>query len=383
MSLENDAQKWKTCAERINALDPSGKILAEANAFFTKIVEQVVGNEFNPEDVKRSLKILRGRTARLSGKEIGTELALFIRITEKYATKEKPLYDEFWAALTAEIVESDNEEVEVESETTRHSDSEKPSVKTEEPNPFDNAAGGCCSSIFSIALIAAGYFLQSIEWTTIGYGLMIMGGLFLLGIILHFSEKMDKTKAKKISSVLVLVGVAAVGVIRGVTSRNSADSEIPNTDVPKTEKLTAAQTIKQLKELYEKADYDEPTVYSSSTKDAKEQVLEDSVERLLDSANASENTADGTDEPSDNDEILVNAEKEMLDAVKKFDDGQNRIRSCTSVVDLNKESFENFQDRKVATFYIQCDLCSGNAKEKCPMDFKIDEDNLIYVSDEW
>jgi hypothetical protein len=83
MSLENDAQKWKTCAERINALDPSGKILAEANAFFTKIVEQVVGNEFNPEDVKRSLKILRSRAARLSGKEIGTELALFIRITEK------------------------------------------------------------------------------------------------------------------------------------------------------------------------------------------------------------------------------------------------------------------------------------------------------------
>jgi hypothetical protein len=114
-----------------------------------------------------------------------------------------------------------------------------------------------------------------------------------------------------------------------------------------------------------------------------EQVLEDSVERLLDSANASENTADGTDEPSDNDEILVNAEKEILDAVKNLDDGQNRIRSCTSVVDLNKESFENFQDRKVATFYIQCDLCSGDAKEKCPMDFKIDEDNLIYVSDEW
>jgi len=392
MSLENDAQKWKTCAERINALDPSGKILAEANAFFTKIVEQVVGNEFNPEDVKRSLKILRGRAARLSGKEIGTELALFIRITEKYATKEKPLYDEFWAALTAEIVESDNEEVEVESETTRHSDSEKPSAKPEEPNPFDNATGGCCSSIFSIALIAAGYFLQSAEWTTIGYGLMIMGGLFLLGIMSHFSKKMDKTKAKKISTVLVFVGVAAVGVIRGVNSRNSADSEIPNTDVPKTEKLTAAQTIKQLKELYEKTDYDEPTIYSSSTEDAKEQVLEDSVveqvledsvERLLDSANASENTADGTDEPSDNDEILVNAEKEMLDAVKKFDDGQNRIRSCTSVVDLNKESFENFQDRKVATFYIQCDLCSGDAKEKCPMDFKIDEDNRIYVSDEW
>ena len=113
MSLENDAQKWKKSIEKITALDPSGEILAEAKNYFVKIVGQIDDNDYNPEDVKRTLKLLRGRAARLSGKEIGTYLSLFIRISEKYMTKDKASQDSFTETVKS-VISADLDDSELE-----------------------------------------------------------------------------------------------------------------------------------------------------------------------------------------------------------------------------------------------------------------------------
>lgn len=279
MSLENDAQKWKKCIEKITALDPSGEILAEAKNYFVKIVGQIDDNDYNPEDVKRTLKLLRGRAARLSGKEIGTYLSLFIRISEKYMTKDKTLQDSFIetvklvisADLDESILESeDNEENEIaplavgtppldnsvvnesatnqqlgkprqESVVNRGDSANTVSSASNDDDEKIGFGGGCCSIIFAIGLGLLGYYLYSHDWTISGIAIIAFAVLIILGVIGLAISWMVEHKVVSIVLVVLALGIGA-GVISNCNSTSSSSSSTQNTAKP----LTAASLIQQL-----------------------------------------------------------------------------------------------------------------------------------------
>lgn len=285
MSLENDAQKWKKCIEKITALDPSGEILAEAKNYFVKIVGQIDDNDYNPEDVKRTLKLLRGRAARLTGKEIGTYLSLFIRISEKYMTKDKALQDSFVETVKL-VISADLDDTILESEGNEENDIAPLSVST---HPLDNSivdesatnqrlesprqesvvnrgnsantvssasnedddkigfGGGCCSIIFAIGLGLLGYYLYSHDWTISGIAIIAFAVLIILGVIGMAISWMVEHKVASIVLAVLALGIGA-GVISNCNSTSSSSSSAQNT----SKSLTAASVIQQLNQQPEK-----------------------------------------------------------------------------------------------------------------------------------
>lgn len=279
MSLENDAQKWKKSIEKITALDPSGEILAEAKNYFVKIVGQIDDNDYNPEDVKRTLKLLRGRAARLSGKEIGTYLSLFIRISEKYMTKDKASQDSFIETVKS-VISADLDDSELERDGDEENDTTPLTVSTPSlDNPVGNESatnqrfgeprqesvvnrgdsantvsstsnedddkigfgGGCCSIIFAIGLGLLGYYLYSHDWTISGIAIIAFAVLIVLGVLGMAISWMVEHKAASIVLVVLALGISA-GVISNCNSTSSNSSSTQNTAKP----LTAASVIQQL-----------------------------------------------------------------------------------------------------------------------------------------
>lgn len=279
MSLENDAQKWKKSIEKITALDPSGEILAEAKNYFVKIVGQIDDNDYNPEDVKRTLKLLRGRAARLSGKEIGTYLSLFIRISEKYMTKDKASQDSFTETVKS-VISADLDDSELERDGDEENDITPLTVSTSSlDNPVGNESatnhqfgeprqesvvnrgdsantvsstsnedddkigfgGGCCSIIFAIGLGLLGFYLYSHDWTISGIAIIAFAVLIVLGVLGMAISWMVEHKAASIVLAVLALGIGA-GVISNCNSTSSNSSSTQNTAKP----LTAASVIQQL-----------------------------------------------------------------------------------------------------------------------------------------
>lgn len=100
MSIETDAEKWKSCVSKIKEIDPDGLLLTEGvKKYFDEVAEVFKRNEFNAENTRKQLKILRGRNTKLTGKPISVELSSFVNITERYATKTEEIFGSFTAAL--------------------------------------------------------------------------------------------------------------------------------------------------------------------------------------------------------------------------------------------------------------------------------------------
>lgn len=88
MSIESDAQKWKNSVAKIRGIDSDGVLLTpNVREYFDEVASVFEKGVFDPENVKKRLRVLRTRNTRLSGKPIAVELSSFVNVTERYATK--------------------------------------------------------------------------------------------------------------------------------------------------------------------------------------------------------------------------------------------------------------------------------------------------------
>ena len=110
MSIETDAEKWKSCVSKIREMDPDGVLLTDdVKEYFDEVAAVFEKGIFDAENTKKQLKVLRGRNTKLSGKPISVELSSFVNITERYATKIREDFDGFVRSLGFERNDSVND----------------------------------------------------------------------------------------------------------------------------------------------------------------------------------------------------------------------------------------------------------------------------------
>ena len=286
---------------------------------------------------------------------------------------------------------------------------------SEDNNPFGNMAGGFCSIVVSLLLIALGYFLKSADWTLIGLGLMIMGGLFLLGTLATIYEKLGKKGFFSLIFIVFFIAVICGAIFSGKDSKseqknfahvekrlNVSETQVTNeTTENSTSNLTYTNdnesTYESTQEDYEESSETLTNIDSNDSDTLESQVEEyqdTNEDSSIDSTSENFDTTDSQNEEYENEESSSNEsyvqsnsfviiKSKMLDAVRDFNKQHEKTRICTNIINLNDDSFSQFVKNQSGMFFVSCNTCDDPTKTKCSMNFRIDAEGNITVTNEY